>query len=209
MDLPALDLEQGPTRHPHCCLGLSSALLTTLTTIIVEDDAVSSGDEQIVLSIGSGTGLFEALLASHSQRIHDSSSLSRPRLVVEGVEVLEPRTGGETANKYLSEQYINTVRNSWEVTSRLRDLDVSAVMFVFPRQPTLVTRYIDRIREDGLAARMVIWLGPVADWVEFEPCFVTENGESLEVRRMENTSGELEACEMMAVWRRPGKPREP
>ncbi|KAJ1333245.1 hypothetical protein MN608_03235 [Microdochium nivale] len=66
---------------------------------------------------------------------------------------------------------------------------VAALMFVYPRHPSLVRQYVDVVltsRGDSSSsccrggsgccteATAVIWLGPRADWVDFEPCFVDD-----------------------------------
>lgn len=197
MELPVIDLAHGPVRHPHCCLSLSSTLLTSLTNIALEGNTGAS-ETRVVLSIGSGTGLLEAFLAEHArQQLHDSNQTTT--LVVEGVEVTQPGTDNVTPNIYLPEQHSSTVRWSWEVSSRLRDPDVSAVMFVYPRQPALVTQYVKAASELP-GARAIVWLGPVADLTDFESCF-TGYGR-FELRQGLDEETGLEANEMMAVWRR-------
>jgi hypothetical protein len=196
MDLPNLGLGARPVRHGHCCLGLSTRLFEVLSSIFAKQPT----HQHTILSIGSGTGLLEALLQKHlDDDSNEDESLRRLR--VEGVEVQQDASAGPV-NVYLPEYAINTVRGTWGVSPRLRDQDVLVILFVFPRQPSLVARHVQMIRQGELRARFVVWLGPVADWAEFATCF-TEAGEgpadTLETRR----GGEagLEENEMMAAWR--------
>lgn len=197
MELPVLDLDQGPVRHAHCCLSISRALLESLTETITRGDT-HSASQCTVLSVGSGTGLLEALLATYSS---SPNCPYKPCLVVEGVEVALQGTESLTPNKYLSEKHINTVRTSWELSARIRDPEVTAILFVFPRQPALVSRYVDRIREQSFAVRVIIWLGPIADWDDFAPCFSCRGHEHVEIKSSDDNVG-LQPYEMMAIWRR-------
>lgn len=45
----------------------------------------------------------------------------------------------------------------------------AAWMFVYPRDPSLVTKYI-QTHGDG-SVEMVVWLGPRVDWGDYELCF--------------------------------------
>ncbi|KXJ86206.1 hypothetical protein Micbo1qcDRAFT_237133 [Microdochium bolleyi] len=56
--------------------------------------------------------------------------------------------------------------------------EVAALMFVYPRQPGLVRRYVDAVLAPPSSGargrrgpRVMIWLGPRADWADFRPCF--------------------------------------
>ncbi|KAG5665939.1 hypothetical protein KAF25_010064 [Fusarium avenaceum] len=167
MDLPELDSQGAPVRFPFCCLSISSKLLQILTNIF--SNTTLSDENPTVLSIGSGTGILEALLLAHSQ--------SRSLLNIEGVEVQQ--LGGKApVNRYLPEQAIYTVRGTWDVVSRLHDPDVTALMFVYPRQPGLISEYIKVISEQDLKVQVIVWLGPMADWEVFEPCFSARIGTS-------------------------------
>jgi hypothetical protein len=195
MDLPVIDLHHGPVRHPHCCLSLSSTLLSLLSKIAQEGSAGTT-ETRVILSVGSGTGLLEALLTQHAgQQHHDTKQMT---LIVEGVEVPQPGTDA-TPNLYLPEQHFTTVRRSWEISPRLGDTDVVAVMFVYPRQPALVSQYVRAVLEGGgETERAVIWLGPVTDWDEFGKCF--EGSGRVEVGRGGDEGVGLVESEMMVVW---------
>ncbi|KAL6406838.1 uncharacterized protein AUP68_09647 [Ilyonectria robusta] len=197
----AINLKKEPIRHADCCLSLSSKLLDTLTAIF--SDRGLAGHPRTVLSIGSGTGLLETLWLTHigSQSQSDDASAG---LVIEGVEVHQLGSRAP-ANKYLAEQAINTVRGTWELSSRLQDQDVSGLMFTYPRQPALVTRYIESVIKTKLSIGVVIWLGPLADWDEFEPCFRVSDDDG-EAFRLEGIKRGAEAglgeYEMMAIFKR-------
>lgn len=152
-----------PIRHADCCLSLS----TTLLDAIVAATAGTGQDDDpgTLLSIGSGSGLLEYLLLLHAEGVS-----SRRCLLVEGVEVQQ----GEyqpTVNTYLPEQHYSTVQRTATVSSRLYDDDVRALMFVYPRQPSLVAQYMRSVQQGRTHINTVIYLGPRADWADFALCF--------------------------------------
>lgn len=136
-------LESSPKRFPDCCLGISSTLLTHLGSILPKKPAFT-------LSVGSGSGLLEALI------VHFNENVS-----VEGVEV------NSTVNRYIAEEDMNIVGGGWGLCSNAQQ--ASAWMFVYPRDPKLITKYIDTYGNQDVD--LIVWLGPKADWSVFEPCF--------------------------------------
>ena len=145
MDLSQIlsHLSSSPTRFPDCCLSISNTLLTTLTTLLPKKPAFT-------LSIGSGPGLLEALLT------HSNASIS-----VEGVEV------ASTVNRYIAEEDMHVAGGAWDLYARAQQ--AAAWMFVYPRDPRLVSRYIERYAAENV--EVVVWLGPRVDWVDYEACF--------------------------------------
>lgn len=190
MDLN-LELGKTPIRHQDCCLSLSSELLDKLTRIFTGSSSsspdASPPSPPSVLSIGSGSGLLEAALLAHS---------SPGLIAIEGVEVQQQESQAPV-NKYLPEPFYHTVRGTRDVSPRLGDEDVSGLMFVYPRQPGLVSRYVKALEQMGSNVQGVVWLGPVADWEDFRPCF---EGLSIEIRSGPDAG--LDGYEMMAVMRR-------
>ncbi|KAJ5683723.1 uncharacterized protein N7477_000068 [Penicillium maclennaniae] len=145
MDISHLSdqLDSSPKRFPDCCLGISSTLLDHLGSILPKTPAFT-------LSVGSGSGFLEALIVHYFENVS-----------VEGVEV------SSSVNRYIAEEAMNIVAGGWDLCS---DAQVaSAWMFVYPRDPKLITKYI--VTYGGQAVQLIIWLGPTADWVVFEPCF--------------------------------------
>ncbi|KAF4981417.1 hypothetical protein FZEAL_2765 [Fusarium zealandicum] len=206
MDLPQLHLQEAPIRHPNCCLSLSLDLLRLLTQSFSK--SALSGQTPTVLSIGSGSGLLEALLLAHVQSQSHSESRDDALadcLNVEGVEV-QQSSGKDPVNRYLPEQAIYTVRGTWDVVSRLHDPDVTGLMFVYPRQPTLVSAYIEAITERDPNIEVVVWLGPMADWEVFAPCLEI-NGKHQKAlftiyEKRQGMEAGLDEYEMMVVLRR-------
>ncbi|KAL6863339.1 hypothetical protein ACO1O0_003588 [Amphichorda felina] len=186
-----LELGDAPIRHQDCCLSLSSKLLDTLTRIFTNRSpaALSSSSPLSILSIGSGSGLLEATLLAHS---------SPGLITVEGVEVQQPESQAPV-NRYLPEQFYHTVRGTREVSPRLGDDDVSGLMFVYPRQPDLVSRYVKAVEEMYPNVTSVVWLGPVADWDDFWPCF---EGSTFAIETRSGPESGLDDYEMMAVMHR-------
>lgn len=168
MALPVLS--DAPTHHPDCCLSLSNSLFTTL-------DRILSSTDGHILSIGSGSGLFEATLASR-----------HPGWVVEGVEV------SSSLNKYLPEESAYVVGGTWDLCLRARDAAVW--IFVYPRVPALVERYLTTFGNSSI--QLAIFLGPRADWADFQASFQAAGFAPVEI---------IEECglapyEMMSVIRK-------
>lgn len=88
--------------------------------------------------------------------VHNNGHLS-----VQGVEV------ASTVNRYISEEDMHVVGGGWGLTSSAQR--AAAWMFVYPRDPRLVTKYVDTHGNDSV--EVIIWLGPRVDWVDYEPCF--------------------------------------
>lgn len=190
MDLPPLD--DAPRRYPDFCLSISTQLIRTLTDVLSSACSTSGRQkENLVLSVGSGSGLLEA----HLQSLW--SSLPDCNLTIEGVEV---RTAEQArpVNRYLSEEHYATVRGTFEVSPRGRD--ASALIFVYPREPVLIQRYLQAARDDGNSPlQAVLWLGPKADWDTFAECLRDVPGfASVEIP---GDCGAVE-YEMMAVLQR-------
>lgn len=141
--LPALG--DTPVIYSGCCLALSASLVLYVHSLLPPRPAV-------VLSIGSGFGLLEAHLlalpATHSVNIV-------------GVEV-EP-----SPNQYLPASCHRTVHG----TRFLEPLAEEATtwLFVYPRRVNLVREYMDAYGQSRV--RYIIWIGPQADWGEYENCF--------------------------------------
>jgi hypothetical protein len=170
MDLPLPRLTDIPTRHADCCLSISNKLINVLSEVITRVPRDGTSDvATTVLSIGSGTGLLEAILLAALGHMAHSQGAAAP-VSIEGVEVYQ--AGTAPVNRYLPEQAINTVRGTWHVSPRVGDDDVCTVFFVYPRLPALVSEYAELISA-GTSSRCdtIVWLGPRADWADFEPCF--------------------------------------
>jgi hypothetical protein len=206
MELPFMALGEATIRHSDCCLGLSAKLMDTL---IAAFGAVAVPNQvSTVLSIGSGTGLLEALLLARAQwesSTPGNANAGCTSLSIEGVEVPNDESG-KAMNKYLPEQAITTVRGTWEVSTRLADPQVCAIMFIYPRQPSLVSKYVASVVERNHQVRILVWLGPVADWEEFRHCFTATNIAATSVfeiaeTRMGDSIG-VDSFEMMVMFRR-------
>lgn len=187
MDLPKLN--DAPTRHPGFCLSISTKLIHTLTNILTTNGPNSN--DNLVLSVGSGSGLLEAHLLSHL------TSLSNPipKFSIQGVEV-RSSTAATPVNKYLPEQNYTTVRGTWELSPLLEAAD--ALLFVYPRDPGLLSRYL---KARPLSLRVVLWLGPHADWEVFGECFRGLDGFG-DVEIIEGESAGVAGFEMIAIVRK-------
>ena len=160
-------LAEQPAHLPDCCSSLSVSLLKRLASLLPPDPALT-------LSIGSGSGLLEALL------LHQ-----RPELDLKAVEV--PTNHNE---------YMPTDR--LQIVKCYRDLcglaaDASAWMFVYPRDTWLLRQYVQAF--GGQKCHLIIWIGPRADQLESK--FF---GEMWIKEEMEECG--LKNYEIMALWRR-------
>lgn len=180
MNLPTITDE--PTHHANCCLSLSTILIDVLTKTLQQ--SIGNG---LTLSVGSGSGLLEALLLAQWT---DGASQS---MRIEGVEVYSPTP----VNLYLPEEAINIVAGTWGFPERITQS--SALIFVYPRQPKLIQEYMNVMLRDVCPTTLIIWLGPRVDWVDYEPCFRHLPG--FEAAEVIDNCG-LVGYEMMAVLRK-------
>lgn len=157
MDIGSIELSDVPKHHSDCCLAISRPLLDRLVSILPHAP-------DVVLSIGSGTGLLEAAILQHSHE----------HIEVIGIEV------SSSVNKYLPEQNILTVDGTWAL--HVEAQTAAAWMFVYPRGPKLVATYIETCVSDAL--RVILWLGPRNDWPDYAPIF--ERGKFLCLQLLED-----------------------
>ena len=169
--LPTLD--ELPKHFPGCCMSLSKLILGQITQILPHRP-------KFTLSVGCGSGLFEALMLQYD-----------PALTIEGVEVYS----NPPVNKYLPVSNLTVVGGTWDLT----DLAACAAawLFVYPREPRLVDRYLQTY---GCSkdVELVVWVGPRADWVEFEPSFQRSALNQIEIR----ANAVLAPYEMVIVARK-------
>ena len=150
MQLP--QLSNMTVHHPDCCCSISNLLLSKLASIL------PTGSSELTLSVGSGTGLLEALLVFH-----------RPTVNLRGVEI------SKNVNRYLPENSMEVVKGTWDFCPLARTS--SAWVFVYPRDIRLITKYAQAFDQGG--TKCIIWIGPVADLQEVEessigPCWEQE-----------------------------------
>lgn len=130
----------------------------------------------MTLSIGCGSGLLEALL------LHDY-----PAINIHGVEV------SQSLNKYLPEERLQLVRGTWDIAPSARD--ASVWLFVFPREPGIVQKYV-QVYAGSAVTETVVWIGPLADYKEYEGL--------LDEQVWSRKDWELAGYEAMISWRRRG-----
>jgi hypothetical protein len=190
--MPDVALGETPIRHADCCLGISTTLLECIDSVTLQDPSRPPG---LVLSVGSGSGLFESLI------LERWTSQGKPGWTIEGVEVQQSglslaTIASTSANKYLPEPNYSTVKGTWDLSTRARV--ASVFMFVYPRSPCLVTQYCQAFslgRDTQL--HTLLWLGPKCDWADFEGCFATLDGWSVCV--VDDSRSGLFDYEMLAV----------
>lgn len=157
METPQIssNLSASPTALPNCCLALSTPLLNHLASILPKTP-------DFTLSIGSGSGLLETLI-----------TLRYPDVSVEGVEV------NSSVNLYIAEENMNIVSGTWDLLSRASQ--AKAWMFVYPREPKLINKYIETYGDSSGNVEVILWLGPRADWADYESCFRDSTFSKLEL----------------------------
>lgn len=153
-----------------CCLALSTPLVAHIHSLLPPA-------RDIVLSIGSGFGLLEALLSAPPYSAH-----------IVGVEV------APSPNTYLPKTYHRVVHG----TRFLEPLaaEAGAWMFVYPRRVSLVSEYLVAHGLDSV--HTVIWVGPQADWHDYKPCFAT--GWTVHTQSADEVGGK--AWDLIATARR-------
>ena len=167
MELP--QLSNKPFHHPDCCASLSKDLIRFLIKVLQPATALT-------LSIGSGTGLLEGLLLCH-----------QPTLNLRAVEV------SKDIPKYLATDKIEIVSGIWELCPSA--LEASSWIFVYPREPCLVKRYIEFYGQGKV--NLVVWIGPRADFPVIGDLLLNTIWEE----QIVGTCG-LSDYETMIVWRR-------
>lgn len=133
-------------------------------------------DPALTLSIGSGTGLLEALLLRQ-----------RPTLDLKVVEV------PSTDNKYMPLDRLEIV-NGYRHLCYLA-AEASAWMFIYPRDPWLLQEYVKAFEHQQCV--LIIWIGPKADLPELENEIFGPMWMKLDVQNCG-----LKDYENMTLWRR-------
>lgn len=169
--LPSLTDE--PQHFPHCCFGLSTLLFWSIQTRIVR----LLPTDGLILSVGSGSGLLEA-------HLHKTF----PSLNLQVIEV------ASSVNKYMPTDLVHLVGGTWDLCSIAPN--ALALLFVYPREPSLVSRYLQECREN---ARIVLWLGPRVDWPDYLQTF--ENSAFSQIEEAEDCG--IAPFEMMVVMTQP------
>ncbi|KAH0429730.1 hypothetical protein CcaCcLH18_08273 [Colletotrichum camelliae] len=175
---PLPQLTNSPQTIPDSCLSLSVPLLRALHALLPPAPSLT-------LSIGSGTGLVEALLQSLPEA---------PPLRLVSVEV------PPSPNKYHHPH--RTVPGTWAVEGLARV--AAAWVFVYPKQVALVREYM-KLFVEGPGPQVVVYIGPRMDWGDFGGA-LEGDGREVEVwgeARMEEVGGR--GWEVVAVARRTGR----
>ena len=157
-----------PGHLPACCSSLSLSLIQHLASLLPPDPALT-------LSVGSGTGLLEALLL-----------YQRPTLDLKAVEV-----PSSNSSKYMPVDRLRIVNGYRDLCDLAAD--ASAWMFVYPRDTWLLQEYVRAFGEQK--CELIIWIGPRADQLEndvFGGMWMKEDLENCGLRDYET----------MTLWRR-------
>lgn len=143
-DCPPLPgLTDKPVAYSGCCFALSAPLLAHLHSLLPPRPT-------LILSIGSGYGLLEALLIAEPYGLN-----------IVGIEV-EP-----SSNRYLPAMAHQTVYGSRFLTPLARE--AATWLFVYPRRVGLVGEYLGEFNSSTVT--QIIWIGPQSDWTDYAGCF--------------------------------------
>lgn len=133
-----------PVYFSDCCAGISWPLLEILAERLPQAPALT-------LSVGCGSGRLESMLLRATDQLVN----------VVGVEVSSCSSFHLPADRLLRVPSTSSMhREAWTA---------SALMFVYPRSPALVQRYVDSSRVGAL--EQVVWLGPRRDWEDYSTAF--------------------------------------
>lgn len=165
----ALDLDEQPKHHPDCCVAISRPLLLTLLDLFPASPSLvlSIGSKYHVackvkssLTKGGGTGYLEFSLLELAG--DDSLNLI-------GLEV------SSEVNRYLPEQNFISVNGTWDLYPGASK--ASVLLFVYPREPRLLARYIEQFGH--LSCEKVVWIGPTLDWPDYQGVLVASGFTSI------------------------------
>ncbi|KAF6835273.1 hypothetical protein CPLU01_04353 [Colletotrichum plurivorum] len=169
---PLPQLTDQPQLLPDSCLSLSLPLLAAIHACLPPSPALT-------LSIGSGTGLVEALLESLPNRAYELDLVS--------VEV------APSPNRYHAKH--RTVPGTWALEGMARR--ARAWVFVYPKRVELVGGYMREMFAGEEGPETVVYVGPRRDWEDFRCCFEGEEVAGIEVwgeERMEGVGGRGWEC---------------
>lgn len=144
-------LTETAIHYPDLCPALSRPLVNAIADRLPQNPA-------LVLSVGCGSGLLEAMILRASQH-RDANA---PGLNLVGVEV------PDCSVTHLPADRTETVPTTLSLVDDA--VLASTLMFVYPRQPTLIAMYLDATVNAAL--EQIIWLGHRNDWREIEPLFL-------------------------------------
>jgi hypothetical protein len=130
-----------PQQFAGCCLAISKPLLQTLLSTLPRGP-------DLIFSVGSGSGLLEAMLLQ----------MSRDELNLFGVEVPSCDCA------YLSNKQVLRVTGTRSLHPDA--ILASVLMFVYPRVASLVAFYVDACANGAL--EKLVWLGHRSDWADCE-----------------------------------------
>ncbi|KAK1460082.1 hypothetical protein CMEL01_03081 [Colletotrichum melonis] len=195
---PLPPLTNEPRRHPDSCLTLSLPLIKAL-------HAQLPPTPELTLSIGSGTGLVEALLDSlvdiqaqdPTQEVSQKSPAPR-KLNLTSIEI------APSPNKYHRDH--RTVPGTWALDPAAAE--AKAWIFVYPKQVALVRSYMEAFASSNSSEKRVVetvlYVGPRMDWDDFRSA-LEPYAESVEVwdeERMEGVGGQGWECVVRVTVKR-------
>ena len=158
-----------PLNLAHCSSSLSMSFVQHLASLLPPDPALT-------LSIGSGSGLLEALL------LHQ-----RPALNLKAVELPKVK------NIYMPVDKMAIVNGDKDICPLAAD--ASAWMFVYPREALLLQQYV--LAFGNAECKLIIWVGEKADLPELEHNFLGKKWIKEDIEKCG-----LKDDDLMTLWRR-------
>ena len=138
-------LNDRPLHFGDCCPGISRPLINTLIDRLPQAPA-------LIISVGSGSGLFEAILLETAEKDRER------RLNLYGIEV------PPCVNSHLPNERVLRVPCSFSLHPEA--FFASAWMFIYPKRASLVATYLDAFMDGAMES--LVWLGHRNDWLEME-----------------------------------------
>ncbi|KAH9814656.1 hypothetical protein DFH28DRAFT_970748 [Melampsora americana] len=127
-----------PTSLPTCCVSLSIPLISALKNAFSEDSS------DLVLSVGSGSGLLESYMIQNG-------------INVKGIDL------STNTNQYLEEEEFIGLRGLWDREPISNLIYTRQILFVYPKPiKSVIKRYLEMLKE----IEILVWIGPSIDWFE-------------------------------------------
>lgn len=82
-------------------------------------------------------------------------------------------------NRYLPEENFVYVNGTWDLYEGAAT--AQAFLFVYPREPRLMARYIQQFGQ--ASCEKIIWIGPKLDWPDYEAVLLSSDFDTITVPR--------------------------
>jgi hypothetical protein len=150
-----------PSTTSLCCATPTTALLTYLARVLLSIMRATGKKNLVVISIGSGSGLFEYLLEEHLERHdhHFDPVFSSSSIQIVGVDVAP-------VNVFLTDIQFHVVRDNI-FPLELNLVDVAALIAIYLRRPSILCSYLQWFPH----VEKIILVGPRTEDPVADPIF--------------------------------------